>query len=247
MFKSNKGYSLIEIGVGVIILTVFLIFSIGLFNGCYTYYRKIKARNLAMDRAIFHIENMLQADSDELTGFIMRDEMGNRYPSVLFKQYVHDNFSSFESRYNNFNGGSSSDVPGMNSVDLSNYILYDKDYLIDSFINYCVSSPTRTTDEQLKNGSYCFLDDDKVRPEYKVVLDNASAFDVNDNAEYINSNNGAIRVVKCVNRIPAEYGKAYGNNVLLLKVVVYYTHEFSRNMKEEDMSTITIEAVKATY
>ena len=72
MIKSNRGYSLIEIGVGLLVLTIFLIFSISLFNGCYNNYRRIKVRNIAIDRAVYHIEKMLQTYADELTGYYIR-------------------------------------------------------------------------------------------------------------------------------------------------------------------------------
>ena len=66
-----------------------------------------------------------------------------------------------------------------------------------------------------------------------------------DATNYIISNNGAVKVVKSVRRIPGEIdNKAFGNNVLILKVDVYYTHEFKRNAKEEDMQVLTIETVK---
>ena len=71
LFKSKRGYSLIEIGVGVLILTVFLVCSIALFNGCYNTYRMIQQRNLATNLAVSNMEDLLQTDADILTGFFV--------------------------------------------------------------------------------------------------------------------------------------------------------------------------------
>ena len=71
-------------------------------------------------------------------------------------------------------------------------------------------------------------------------------FDGSDSNDYIVSNNGALKLVKTITRIPASNGKAYGNKVLLLKVDVYYTKEFKRNMSLNNMEVISFETVK-TY
>ena len=67
--KSKKGYSLIEIAVGILILTVFLICSSALFNGAYNTYRMIQQRNIATNLAVRTMEELLQTDSNILTGF----------------------------------------------------------------------------------------------------------------------------------------------------------------------------------
>lgn len=65
-FKSQKGYSLIEIGVGVIIITVFLVSSTALFNGCFNTYRAIQQRNYVINYAVSYVEKLLQTDADIL-------------------------------------------------------------------------------------------------------------------------------------------------------------------------------------
>ena len=76
--KAQKGYSLIEIGIGIIIITLFSFCSIALFNGCYNNHRVIQQRNIAISHAIREIEYSLQKDLAEL-GFteemIDRDEI----------------------------------------------------------------------------------------------------------------------------------------------------------------------------
>lgn len=64
--KSQKGYSLIEIGVGIIIITVYLASSTALFNGCFNTYRAIQQRNYVINYAISNVEKMLQTDADIL-------------------------------------------------------------------------------------------------------------------------------------------------------------------------------------
>lgn len=64
--KSQKGYSLIEIGVGIIIITVYLASSTALFNGCFNTYRAIQQRNYVINYAISNVEKMLQMDADIL-------------------------------------------------------------------------------------------------------------------------------------------------------------------------------------
>ncbi len=247
MFKSNRGYSLIEIGVGILVLTIFLIFSISLFNGCYNNYRMIKVRNIAIDRAVYHIEKMLQTDSDELTGYFIRQNAVTRTPNTVFEQYVHDNFSKFKSRYANYKGVSSSSVDTPEGEELQKYIEHDKKHLINSYIKDEIDDGTYTT-EQLENGDYAMLDENGKVDKKETILNNEMAYDSSDTNEYIVSNNGAIKVVKTVRRIPCldEEKKAFGNNVLLLTVDVYYTVEFNRNMDESNMSKLTLSTVKAS-
>ena len=64
--KSQKGYSLIEIGVGILIITVLLICSTALFNGCFNVYRAIQQKNFVISYAVENIEKLLQKDTDEL-------------------------------------------------------------------------------------------------------------------------------------------------------------------------------------
>ena len=245
MLKQNRGYSLIEIGVGILILTVFLLFSLGLFNGCYNNYRGIKARNLAMDRAIYHVEQMLQTDSDELAGYFVRDNKNSLIPNPYFEEYIHDNFTSFRSKYASYKGISVDDIvtpPAVGSDDMKGFIKAYSETLINSYIYN--EAHSEATQDQLDRGTYGFLDEDGKVDEMTIVLDNENAFGYSDSNDYIASNNGALKVVKQVTRIPAVGGKAYGNNVLVLRVTVYYTKEFKRNMPENEMDSIVIETVK---
>lgn len=73
--KSQKGYSLIEIGIGLLIIAVFSFFSIALFNGCYNNYRVIQQRNIAMSYAVSKVENILQSDLTTLGIVTDRDEI----------------------------------------------------------------------------------------------------------------------------------------------------------------------------
>lgn len=66
--KSQKGYSLVEIGVGIIVITLFLGCSISLFNGCYNTYRLVEQRNYAIHHALNAMETALQTDMDDLMG-----------------------------------------------------------------------------------------------------------------------------------------------------------------------------------
>ena len=65
-FKSQRGYSLIEIGVGIIIITVLLACSTSLFNGCFNMYRAVQQRNYVVSHAISNIESLLQMDINTL-------------------------------------------------------------------------------------------------------------------------------------------------------------------------------------
>ena len=267
MIKSNRGYSLIEIGVGILILTVFLIYSIGMFNGCYNNYRWIKARNLALDRAVYHIENLLSTDSDELTGFFVKTSPTTREPNSVFEEYVYDGLNNALdsyltgiedktnylvdalSRYVSYTKEdiNSMRIPAVGSDELREYIEYDSEFLIDRYIQAEVSKSSSNTElaNKIANGQYAFLNESGKTDNIDVTLSNEMAFDNTDATNYIISNNGAVKVVKSVRRIPGEINsKAFGNNVLLLKVDVYYTNEFKRNAKEEDMKVLTIETVK---
>ena len=67
--KQNKGYSLLEIGIGLLIITVFTTFSLGLFNGCHNNYRVIQQRNIALSHAISKMEYILQTNDFSKLGF----------------------------------------------------------------------------------------------------------------------------------------------------------------------------------
>lgn len=63
MMKSPKGYSLIEIVIGLAIITIFLVCTGSLINASFTNYRLILQRNEALDLAIREMEAVLQADT----------------------------------------------------------------------------------------------------------------------------------------------------------------------------------------
>lgn len=60
--KSQKGYSLIEIVVGLVVITLFLLTTGSLINASYTNYYLILQRNEAMDCAIKTMEEILSSD-----------------------------------------------------------------------------------------------------------------------------------------------------------------------------------------
>ena len=61
--QSTKGYSLIEIVIGLAIIVVFLVGTGSLLNASFTNYHLILQRNEAMDFAITEMEKVLLADS----------------------------------------------------------------------------------------------------------------------------------------------------------------------------------------
>lgn len=67
--NSKKGYSLIEIAIGLAIITVFLLCTGSLINASYTNYRLILQRNDALEFAIREMENVLQEDEVTVTDY----------------------------------------------------------------------------------------------------------------------------------------------------------------------------------
>ena len=61
--NAKNGYSLIEIAIGLAIITIFLVCTGSLINASYTNYRLILQRNDAMDFAIEEMENVLRSDN----------------------------------------------------------------------------------------------------------------------------------------------------------------------------------------
>ncbi len=251
MLKSNKGYSLIEIGVGILILTIFLIVSIGLFNGCYSNYRRIKQRNIAISRAVYYIENMLQTDSDVLTGFFVQklDKTIDTYtlqPSGTFLLFVKNHFDDFKARYAKVSGVSVGSVTTPSDKSLAEYIFADSEYLINEYIKYDVKHNASET--QLQNGSYGFINDDGrfSGNEYTIIIENDIPSDITvpEDGTFINSNGGAFRIKKTISRIPVANNTAFGNNVLCLKVEVFYTYDFSRVLSDDNLEVMTLSAVK---
>ena len=60
--KSNKGYSLIEIAIGLAVITIFLACTGSLINASFTNYRLLLQRTEALDFAIKEMENVLQSE-----------------------------------------------------------------------------------------------------------------------------------------------------------------------------------------
>lgn len=81
-FKSQKGYSLIEIGVGIIIITIYLASSTALFNGCFNTYRAIQQRNYVVKYAVSQVEQMLQMDADILMPDLSNEELVNEVKNL---------------------------------------------------------------------------------------------------------------------------------------------------------------------
>ncbi|MBQ9314760.1 MAG: prepilin-type N-terminal cleavage/methylation domain-containing protein [Clostridia bacterium] len=67
--KTNKGYSLIEIVIGLAIIVIFLIATNSLVNASYDRYRLILQRNEAMDFAIREMEEILQSGETGVMDF----------------------------------------------------------------------------------------------------------------------------------------------------------------------------------
>ena len=253
MLKSNKGYSLIEIGVGILILTVFLIVSIGLFNGCYTNYRRIKQRNIAINRAVYYMENMLQTDSNVLTGFFVQqlNTATNIYaltPNQAFQTFVKNRFNDFKERYAFLNGLNPDSVGVLSDDEIVDYIFADTEFLINAYIKD--DAKTNASATQLQNGTYGFLTESGRFSgdtyEIEITQDPALNGDANypENSTVINANGGAFKVVKSISRIPSTSGTAFGNNVLRLRVDVYYTYDFSKTLTDENMQVISLDTIK---
>lgn len=60
--KSKKGYSLIEIAIGLAVITIFLACTGSLINASFTNYRLLLQRNEALDFAIREMETTLQSE-----------------------------------------------------------------------------------------------------------------------------------------------------------------------------------------
>ena len=62
--KNKKGYSLIEIVIGLAIITIFLLSTGSLINASYTNYQLVMLKNEAMELAITEMENILISGDD---------------------------------------------------------------------------------------------------------------------------------------------------------------------------------------
>ena len=67
--KSQKGYSLLEIGVGLILITIFMVCGVTMLKGTYNTYRYIEQRDLAMNYLIQSVEHELLPNANfDITG-----------------------------------------------------------------------------------------------------------------------------------------------------------------------------------
>lgn len=245
ILKSKKGYSLIEIGVGVLILTVFLICSAALFNGCYNTYRMIQQRNLAIEKAVSNMELLLQTNSDILTGFFTEelDEATNTYALKVneeFLTYVKNNFNAkFKTRYAQINNIDIGAIDTVSSSEYEEYVLKDKDYLINSYIadeveNY---SDTEFNSAEVQNGSYGFLTENIIETGNPKLL----SPETGEPSAIL----GEMAIRKTILRLPPTEESVYGNKILKLKVEVLYTNKINISaITNEDIKVLTLETIK---
>lgn len=273
MFKSNKGYSLVEIGVGIIILTVFLACSVSLFNGCYNAYRSIYQRNIAVNQAVSYMEKLLQIDSDILTGFFSEDVQDEKYVLSLdsnFEEYIISNFDKYSERYEYLSKNSLSDNKDESGSlivndSINDYIMKDKDYLVNDYIKHLIETSTPSASD-LSNGNYAFL------KAIGTILDGEDAATSSANNVYEAGNPAILRASRgeeirpedledpvsvtgttamrvTVQRLPYATSDAgnvvFGNKVLKLKVDVFYTRKVDyKKLVRSDIQTMTLETVK---
>ena len=239
MIKSNKGYSLIEIGVGILILTVFLLVSLGMFNGAYNNYRRIKQRNIAMDTAIKQIENMLQMNKDELTGFFEQkvDPVTGIYdlePSDRLIEFVKDMYDNYYGYY-------------PDDEEVIEYINDHTSECVNEYIRWSVrQSENPPTPEELANGEYGFIVNGQDSNKNEVVLYNVPAqVDENGN-EYVISNNQPVKIVRSVRRLPATSTSVFGNELLRIRVEIFYSDKFGNHLNDDDLNSVYVETIKIT-
>ena len=71
--KSQKGYSLLEIGVGLILITIFMISGVTMLKGTYNTYRYIEQRDLAM----YYLVQSVEKELIDNANFILTDDPAN--------------------------------------------------------------------------------------------------------------------------------------------------------------------------
>lgn len=244
--KSKKGYSLVEIGVGILILTVFLICSIALFNGCYNTYRMIQQRNIAINLAVSNMESLLQTDADILTGFFTAElnSSTNEYellPNSNFKSFVEDNFEEdIKLSYAKLNGIDVENVVSADYTDyIDEYIYEEKESLINKYI---LNEVRNYTEDELAN-------EDIISGNYGMLVSNVKESGnealLNPGSDAPTSMIGEMGIRKTITRLPITDGYAFGNKVLKIKVEVLYTNKINtKNITDEDIKTITLESIK---
>lgn len=83
--KSQKGYSLVEIVIGLVVLTLFLVTTSSLMTASYNNYRLVLQRNIAIEKAISQTEEIIAMTSEEWEDFKVEhgvDAMGDE-PETL--------------------------------------------------------------------------------------------------------------------------------------------------------------------
>lgn len=271
MVKSQKGYSLIEIGVGILILTVFLICSVALFNGCYNTYRMIQQRNIATNYAVSEMEDLLQTDENILTGFFKEsyDENSKKIKLVAnptFSDFVKnklDKEDEYKERYNYLMKDSFISGDSVSAGKFDEYIYSDRVFLTGEYIKSVVESMNESeyNSEAVRNGNYALLAPSVTFVGSQVVVKSEVAS--GDNAvteEYsmfhpviasgdqviIPDNKNNMIIKRTVTRLPIENQEnAFGNQVLKLKVEVFFTNRVNNNgATAEDLRSVKIESVK---
>ncbi len=94
--SSNKGYSLIEIAIGLSLFTIFLVCTGSLINASYTNYRLILQRNEALDYAIAQMEGVLS--SGEVSAGTIATTYNNMNGEVKIEN-VKDGTTTYENVY----------------------------------------------------------------------------------------------------------------------------------------------------
>lgn len=94
--SSNKGYSLIEIAIGLSLFTIFLVCTGSLINASYTNYRLILQRNEALDYAIAQMEGVLS--SGEVNAGTIATTYNNMNGEVKIEN-VKDGTTTYENVY----------------------------------------------------------------------------------------------------------------------------------------------------
>jgi len=262
MVKSQKGYSLVEIGVGILILTVFLICSIALFNGCYNTYRMIQQRNIAVNYAVSAMEDLLQTDADILTGYFteMVDPSTNRIELVAneeYSQFVSNHFNDeYRERYNRLYNAEILEGQTLSTEEHEKYIYDDKVYLIGEYIKDVVEnlSEEEYNSEAVQNGEYALFNPSVIYEGTQVQLETGesaddydSFFKVIENGDQViipNENNMLVK--KTVTRLPINDNReAFGNQVLKIKVEVFFTNRINNaGATEKDLKSVKLESIK---
>ena len=101
------------------------------------------------------------------------------------------------------------------------------------------------SEEELQEGRYGFLSGDTFELGNLVLLHPEKSSDIAYQSYLVPANNNAVGIRRTIRRLPATDGKAYGNNILKVKVEVFYTRKIEyKNLTPDDIESITIESIK---